>query len=325
VDRRKLQKIAKRIDVPLNFREFTTLNAYLESQGRGIAAVSSPPGVIREITDHGHVTITLGAQPLEPLRRIDVSRWDLRSQSEILRAMNATGRTVNLAVEDVICRDRAAEDFSNDDDVPQNEVWHKHLKDDGPSVICIGSPKACHASEVMLARMTRLQMFQREPTTPAPPFFFAWPDHDPRAQKVASTFKRTSRQLKQCVDHTGALVTDLADEKCQTSALFDGQLRPVFRGGKEWRTHAVVAAQRRPGNQIWLVLAGLTGPATLGAAMAIHEFAADLSIESGSKCSKLAWATVTSHVKDAGPGGIRWDERRVCGRPVLSSLRQWPE
>lgn len=78
--------------------------------------------MIREITDHGHVTITLGSQPLEPLRRIDVSRWDLRSQSKILRAMNATGRTVNLAVEDVICRDRAAEDFSNDDDVPQNEV-----------------------------------------------------------------------------------------------------------------------------------------------------------------------------------------------------------
>ena len=57
-------------------------------------------------------------------------------------------------------------------------------------------------------------------------------------------------------------------------------------------TYALCAAQRRPRGQIWLLVAGLTGPATYGAAQWVHRMPSALDDYKPGQASEVFWHVV---------------------------------
>ena len=63
-------------------------------------------------------------------------------------------------------------------------------------------------------------------------------------------------------------------------------------------------AQRRAGGQIWLLVAGLTGPATYAAAKWVHRMPAGIDDRRPGQASRVYWNIVKSHatkVKEGKP------------------------
>lgn len=325
IDRRKLKRIAEGKDASLTIRELRRLDEYLQSFGRGLARVFSPRGVVRLLAEHGDVLFISGSQPDEKNRRIDFSRWDVRTLREVLQSLNATGLGCHFRIEDVIHRAEAEKAFGRNCTVDRNEEWYHCLEDDGPSVVCLGSSKACHASEVMLARMAGLEEFVEAESLDDVPFAFIWADDDARAASHIGAFRRTVASLPDEVAGVVELRETIADRDRHACGFYDGErVRTVDRKPKEWDTYAAIAVQRRPGNQYWCVLAGATGPATLGAAMVLPNLIAELDADPASRLSKLVWAPVTVRVQSGEDLGYRCDERRIIGKPELEAPRVWP-
>lgn len=152
--------------------------------------------------------------------------------------------------------------------------WYKILDDSTRSLVAIGSAKACHASEVMLARMLGVEPFAsalgKNGSRLCVPFAFVW--HRMPPGRFRSSFCLTHRELKRM--GSGIEAVDLGGrkrlaEKKSSALIFNidrcrAELVPV--GKTEWDAYGTIVAQRRAGGNVWVVLAGITGPATYAAA-----------------------------------------------------------
>ena len=98
------------------------------------------------------------------------------------------------------------------------------------------------------------------------------------------------------------------------------KLFEVHRKRSPWDTYAVIAVQRRTANQVWVVVAGLTGPATLGAAKIVHKITDDLIVSSTTGRSATVWAAVRVRVEETkNPPAYRSDERRIVSYEIESA------
>src|SRR5262249_49532335 len=154
-----------------------------------IGRLYATPSALQEIASHGTVGFVLGSQPDKEARRIDLSRWDILSMRELLNQLYRLGQPLQVQFEDVIYRGREAEMFRKPA-VPKNEVWFHDLQSEhGPSVLCLGSPKANHCAEVMLAEMLGVEPFRPWSSTKPRPFGFVWSHGDSRADEIESCVK----------------------------------------------------------------------------------------------------------------------------------------
>jgi hypothetical protein len=322
IDRRKLKRIAdaaiKNDDVPLSFSELQILDDFLAPRQRALSSLFKR-GVPDALLEQGNVTIILGSQPRDHPPRIDFSRWDIRGTREVLLALNGTGRAFHFDLEDVIFRHDSHREFAPGQDVGRNETWYHLLHSDhGPSTICIGSPKACHASELMLAKMFGVVPFQRwsDPDREAP-FLFIWSKDEPH-RRFRSAFRMEPAALRR---HNPELYRRVmsSNSKQPVSAVFTGgEFCEVARSRTSWDTYALIAVQRQPHNQVWAVIAGLTGPATFGACRLFDSLSADLHANSGVS-SHTVWATVRVRV-EMQPTSERYrsDKRHIVNQEVVS-------
>ena len=329
IDRRKLKQLASEgEDVPLRVSELVKLDRCLTENGLG--RLLAADAIVNSIAEHGRITFVLGSRPrpAKEVRRIDLSRWDIRSLSEILKGLNRTGRTLQLAIEDVIYREsgQAKRDFGIEGKIQENEIWyHNHLMQQR-SIISIGSPIANHCTELLLSKMFDVKPFAPWPSHLEPPFFFAWPDSNVPAAQNESAFKRRPDQLGAMKGVKPSLVKELQKKdasKGDVCVLYDGSLRIVDRR-KRWNSYGIVAVQRRAGNQIFAVLAGITGPATVAASRLMVDLFDDLRINEKRQCSKTVWVTIEAEVEDIKKGDERSDERRVLAQSIVGPMKYWP-
>ena len=87
----------------------------------------------------------------------------------------------------------------------------------------------------------------------------------------------------------------------------------------------MICAQRRPGGQIWLLFAGLTGPATLAAAQAVEDVRATIPRCEPGECSPVIWAPIEATVRRETASSA-WGLRHVVShRPLAAGPFRWPE
>ena len=88
--------------------------------------------------------------------------------------------------------------------------------------------------------------------------------------------------------------------------------------------YGVIAAQRRPAGNVWLVVSGLTGPATHAAAMKVKEITAEIPWAQGQP-SKVLWVPVKVKIKAGPPTPFGGDIREIVGADFDGEPRIWPE
>jgi hypothetical protein len=317
IDRRKLKRLTEGVDVSIRLKELVALDAYFGRLGEGLSEkpLFDRPGILEALGRSGEVLIFYATYPHDQLERTDIIHWDIESVAEVIRDINRYGSAVHLEIEKVMNlppgqrKSRA-----------ELERWRRHLLDDGPSLVSIGSPRACHASEYMLAEMFGTVSY----VNPAGdnkglPFQFAWPPHGRRKR---SSFTIGGRDLRRLAPE---FADKIRDKNGKAEVLKIGnEILGVDTSKPGWNSYGIIAAQRRRTGKIWLVLAGLSGPLTLATANALRLVMGNMpDQEQPGQHSPVLWCIVEARIErnPALPG----DGREIIDHRLLGKPRFWPE
>ena len=311
LDRRKLRRIVDHDEtVTLDMREIRALDRYLVPFGEGLAdrPLLVRRSLLSSLSAKDDVKMLLGTYPRRE-HRSDVSRWDLRALCLLQSALGQFHPRTKSNIDDVLLPG----EFETS---PESRAQFEHyLHDDKELSVClIGAPRSNPASEGALAGMFELEPFIK--TLPQRlPFHFIW---TPNARgPYASAFALEADDI---VDRDPALAEEIRNEDAW-ALLAEGELYRVLRDKefqtKSWKSYGVVVAQRRQGGQVWLVVAGLTGPATYAAALAVarEETGTLPEAPDDEQVSKICWSLVEASIEvdETVPG----DNRKVTDARVL--------
>jgi len=314
IERRKLRAILgsdrRDSDIPLRFSELQVLHAYLLSRGiGGFGSLLTGPTLLRSVADRRKVAFLVPSKQLPLEGTTAVIHWDLRAMIAILRELERIDPGINIIVEDVLLREDPVTVLN---DSLGDQTWLKLLTgEDAPSLICIGSPRANHAAEILLSKMYNIPPFSPSESPRSLPFRFFW-----QTEKKPSSFTVTDNELiahRQKLERftvwgrcSAVLVRSDKDEEC---LVIDRD-----EASQQWTTHGVIAAQRQENGQLWVVVAGLEGPASLGAAKEVA------SLE-GIPDGEVMQYYVTHEVRiENAPPGLKRDARELG---ALLQKRRW--
>lgn len=328
LSRRQLEKLSQG-NLALRLDQLDALDHYFQKVlNVRVTDPHSSPTAIDLIASHGEVCFVLGSQPdLDELNpRIDFSRWDVRAFARLLRLLQTTRPGLQVWFEDVIFRgDKAAEHFKDENAVSARETWfHEVTNDSGPSVICLGSPKANHCAEVLLSKMFGCDPFVNPRENTGLEFAFVWPGKDKRAGELSSCFildsQRDRNRLLKLPSVSDPVLRKIAGEARDASALVVGdKFYPVNRSpGGEWKSYGIIAVSKWASRTI-VCVCGLTGTATLGGASLL----ADLSLDLPEPRHSVSWIPFCVEVEDQPVAGeeFRKDNRRVKKEYFLGDIR----
>ncbi len=315
VDRRKLKRIVDHQDVSLSTRELIALDTYLTPFGEGFAdkPLLEKRSILGGLVEKGDVTLLLGSFPRADAPRNELSRWDVQSLGRLLGEIGNLRPGIHVTVDDVLFDDSVK---------PQsdpNALSLPYLKDSGPSVSCLGSPRSSWASELMLAAMFKVTPF-RKSSSETLPFHFVW---SPDVRKFyPSAFAVGANDIKGL---NGKLAKEISEERAWALRVGDTVYEVRRKRRKDWKVYGVVAAQRRAGGRVWLVVAGLSGPATFASALALaaHKTGTLPEPDTNDGHSQVLWALVEATVHH----GARkhGDRREVSGERVLMTQTFSPQ
>jgi hypothetical protein len=303
VEHRTLDKIVNDPDkVRLSRNQLIALDTYLSPKGEGLddQPILEKLGILHCVANPKRkVVFLVGAKPRPRAHRCDLSPWDMRSTAKIVQELSIINPHVQHEIVDVLlCAHRSETDV-------RNEPWHALLDDGNHMLVSIGSPLACVASEVMLARMFKKSPFQA-PTTldDGLPFYFIWPPK--RCGRLRSCFALPGQSIPATPPGLRRAVM-----KNKASAFYrEGKFSKVTFGGKRWDMYSIIAAQRRKLGQVWVVIAGQTGPATFAAATKLNEITESLPWTAGQD-GPVLWTVVQSRIQTAPEDRQRGDDRSV--------------
>ena len=326
IDRRKLQKLAAlegmdleredfvrmKGDVNLRISELVALNKFLTPMGAGLATrpIFNQPTILATLAERPEVVFMFGAKPDEKRKNIEVSVWDVRCQAEILNSVNSYRANTRIKMEDVISRapEKDGKEFGG---------WEKWFTDNhDASIVCIGSPRACRASEIMLAKMFGVKPFEDvKRAAETLPFHFIWArDTDPFGSRFAADAGSIERL-------DGALARAMRrDPKTAMGLLVNNTVLPAPYQGDRWIDYGIIAAQRRSSGGLWLALCGLSGPTTYAAAKAAKTLADIIPPAPVGEHSKVQWAVVKSVIDNNEMPG---DSREVAGQEISGQPEVW--
>lgn len=319
MDRRKLKRLVEGQDLPMRISDFLWLDAYLVRFGEGLAAraMFEQPDVMTSLSEASGVAFLFGAYPRTDGRRTDVSIWDVRAAAEVGRGVNECRGSAHIEIEDVMSP--VVGDASQGDDEHSPDGWQNGAYDNR-ALVCVGSPKACRATEWMLAAM-----FEQDPHL-APrrgetglPFHFIWCKgalgEASRFADLGETIRAEQPKLAARLEKGDFRVAALRTSK----ALYTVEQESTV--GARWTDYGVIAVQRRARDGIWVALCGLSGPATFAAARVLRRFAANVpSQERTGSHSPIMWAVVKAEVELTGQPG---DNRAVISESVHAVDLPW--
>ncbi len=301
-------------NVSLSYSNLVALDCYFSQQGQGLDEnpIFERRGLLNCLVEKKRVTFLFAGKPSITEKHDDVSLWDTRSIAKIIQDLYQCQSGIEVELLDVLLANNSSE-------LP-GMAWYERLEQTDRSIICIGSPRACLASEVMLSKMCQVDPFVR----PKPaignieslPFYFLWPSR--LRLNIDSHFVPKLADVRQ-VDPK--LAEEVRRNKSAAICL-DGKWTSIPMQGKHWNMYGIIAAQRRSGGQIWMVIAGISGPATYAASHLIENF--DDALPQAGDDSPIMWApmTVPVHVDSQKKGG----DNRVPGKArLIGKPRLWPK
>jgi hypothetical protein len=266
-------KSPARDEIPLSLSEIRALHEFLVQKGRGgFGTLLGGRTLLGSVAARGKVMFILPSKAIESstVPVTAVIYWDLHAMMEIIAALQRINPTIQIMIEVQEEGERPGEPGDRSSFF-EKQPWYKHLTGvDAPSLICIGSPRANHASEILLTQMYGGEPFSESDGlgTP-PPFRFYWRPESKLASNFAAREGDLGRVKWEVKDGTGWEELKGRDRLSallvrMTGGDWKGLPLAYDQGTPEWETHGIVAAQRREGGQIWIVAAGLEGPASRG-------------------------------------------------------------
>ena len=302
-------------NVSFTWGHLVALNNYFKQRGLSLQQlpILETRGVFEVMADTSTLVIMLGAKPRPEEQRTDLSHWDRRSQSELQTEVQSQSVRPRLLNEDVLWGkvDIATLGAQN---------WYDILEADKSSVISIGSPLAALSSEIMLARMFGVKPFEppRFRMGHQVPFCFVWLHK--LAEDFRSAFGLTWRELHEM---DPALAERVQNNKA-TAFLLGDQVHETPVHSNEWTMYGVIAAQRRASGNVWLVVSGLHGPATYGAATMVKQITDELPW-AANQPSQVLWVPVKVLVRAPEPKPGDGDIREIVSVEFDGNPRIWPE
>ncbi len=309
LDRRKLTRIVSGEDVSLSVSELMALDSYLAPLGEGLAEkpLFEEPWLMSGLLEKDSVLMLLGSYPRSKDRRNDLSRWDVWAMAKLIRGIEKMKPTTRIHIDDVL----------NKEKTPVGELKESltPVLKRNASICCIGSPRACLAAELMLAEMFEVEPFVK-PKALSSPFYLIWSRQHCsyesalafKAEDLRTTHREMARELAK--DGKRAL-------KVGKAFYISGHREEEE---EEWKEYGVAVGQRRADGHVWLVVMGLSGPATYAAAAAVASQRTGTLPEPSQKGvnSRIRWALVEATVVDTGSGP--GDTREVVDTRVLDTF-----
>lgn len=307
VERRKLKAIVENDPkLVLSLGELLALDMYLEPHGHGLAyyPLLQKPELMLQLAESGQITFLLGSRPdRNDDFRINISHWDFLGLNSIqAKVRDCTQKKVSIDIREV--RMHRTEEGEQDRIPLSDEHLNRPFDDDGPSIVCLASSRSNLMAERMLCRMSNYPEFNaRLPKSGFElPFEFVW------AQKqdyvLPSLFHLSPAVAAReepafAAAEPGEPASDGSEQKRGASGFrtAEGYLVDELTTGdkREGYTYALCAAQMRERGKIWLLVAGLTGPATYAAASWVHQMATNLDYTTSGKPSGVFWNIVRAH------------------------------
>ncbi len=282
IDRRTLIKIANEPET-INFSVdmLTALDVYFAPKGESLQdkPIFEKRGILECLVEKRKVAFFLGSKPRRAAHRNDISRWDARSLARLIGQACQFDLHMDYDIEDVLLESQMDERTARERD------WYDILDDDSRSLVAIGSPRACLASEVMLARMFDVPPFKapalENGLLAKVPFAFHWPARVSRGFR--SGFTCTTGDLESTAKKGFQFKEPgwrgLIRRGKASAFIMGDQVLAVPLGVRKWDAYGVIVAQRRSAGNVWLVVAGITGPATYAAAMLVNRLSVELPAE----------------------------------------------
>jgi hypothetical protein len=239
------------------------------------------------LAESGQITFLLGSRPdqRDPFR-INISHWDFLGLNSIQeKVLGCSQKQVLIDIREVRMHRNEADAEKDLDDEKLNRPFSK----EGPSLVCLASSRSNLMAEWMLCRMFGQKEFTRARPTDRPelPFEFVWSkQYD---DVLPSQFHLSPEQARRGGRKFGDPDLNTRASGFRYSA---GYAIDELTIADEGYTYAVCVAQRRERGQIWLLVAGLTGPATFAAANWVHKMATPLHDAKPGKPSRVFWNIV---------------------------------
>jgi hypothetical protein len=333
--RRQLQKIVEGKDIPLRFEQMDLLDRFLRLRGHeSLADLLNPPSVLRFIAEEGRITFIMGSQPhQDEVRRMDYfSRWDINAMQTIQKGLYATGKPLQIMIEDVILRGHEVAGFRDEGVSGPDQEWLnlvENLDGSGESLIVLGSPRVNHGAEKVLAAMLGVEPFRPWPSNRISerPFAFCWPEwwrhgkhsescmHFDPADDPRVPLGDADLQFLQQVKSRGWNALKQEEVRFHSAVIANGRFYPIRRG-EEW-SYAVIVA-RRGLHRTCACICGATGPATLAAARVFESFVPQFSKEG--RDDRVAWCLVKADVRDdPRKPSFRADRRIVVNQGIVDN------
>ena len=319
VDRRKLKNIVDG-DEKLVFSvgELRALDRYLERYGHGLAytPLFAKPDLLQSLADSGDVTFLLGSKPERDNFRVNFSHWDVLAMGEIQRSVNAFAPHVYFDIREVRLQPDLDGTLRSIDESECSQL----LSDDGPSVVSLASSRANPASDLMLSEMFGRATFADVPMDEkrSLPFHLVWPST--QNYIVPSCFHlsdcdlgRYDRSAAEIVRNERAAALVVGEE-----VWVDGLTRKGYGS-----TYGICVAQRRRRGQVWMVLAGLTGPATYATARLVKQMGTGLQGDELGGHSPVYYTPIRGKIEPEG--GPSDHPPYLTGQVIVQDSRAWPE
>jgi len=312
LDRRKLKRILDRAaNLTLSVTELEALDAYLAASNEGLAEkpLFRRDGILQTLAQPKVVFYVGTRSQQKPRRRHYMSVWDMRAYSAVQDGVSGLSPNTRSMLKDVVQVS------------PSSRTLRKQLEDLGPetAVCSIGAPRSCFMSEVMLAEMFGIggEAF-RSPAQPfgTLPFYFVWPPQRGVQSRFALDFHQlTDRELGREVKNEDSWAFVLLSGREYEELALHWEENP-------FRDYGVIVAQRRPGNQTWLVVAGLSGPGTCAAAQALVK---DVRSRRASvpEAPHVLYAVVEADVTVTGEAKVPGDRRALTQLDLIVEPEVW--
>ncbi len=321
VDRRKLKLIVKSDPkLVLSMSELRALDLYLERFGDGLAynPLFKKPEVLRSIAESGRVAFFLGSKDdSHESFQVNIAHLDFLGLSAIQRGLTGFSNHVHVDIREV----RMHDDVDAAREGLKDAETLRLFQSGGPSLVSLGSSRGNQISNWMLCFMAGY----KDPLVDAPsirspelPFQFVWPSKGNYV--LESPFHIYASDIK---SENPEVASEILEQEASGFRVSGEYLIDdlSMKGNSEGATYAVCAAQRRPGGVIWLLVAGLTGPATYAAAKWVNKMATGLDDYQSRGRSPVFWTILKADWRKV-PKGKR-EEIEIDEASVLYSDSAW--
>jgi hypothetical protein len=294
----------------MTLKELRALDAFLAPFGEGLSdkPLFDKPNPIQALVDKGRVTIILGAYARAAAQRNDLSRWDVHALAYLVPKIEFRRPGIDLKIEDILVEKALAP--------PSGPVAT------GRSVCCIGSPRACFATECLLADMFGVETFW-EWESPRVPIHFVWCEEIELLYRSAFNRGPAGAYRADPLLARRLLKNELRGALVVKGTVYE-DASPQEGGPLEGRSYGIVVVQQRADGSVWMVLAGLTGPATYACAVLAGsgQTGAVPDPEGPDEHSQIRWDVVEATVERRLD--LQGDHRVVTSCRILNSgLEDW--